>query len=427
MANQAPYIDTAPTRDQALAAIDWEIAQARANETQPGWTQWLLHASLAATFWALINQPNIIGMFDFRLSVHYTLIGTAILATGLAHNITTNPHPTTNKRPFGVASSLAHHRTAHIIRAITTTFYAIVLNTGRSELYLASLLAKIFFIMSLLSILFTTMTMFDIRLKLETTSSSQRIITTVPFIGAFGLTAYSTARWSYQDLSINPNIAVTSFKAAALLYAITRLLQLASGPREPIITYKQLTSIRRDLAFNKISAGDAISQADVVIYGHKLQDLFRTEVNGLLGIANELAKQSHAITIALDGAKHQLDITTHSNTNEALTLAVKNARGYLELLDAPLSDHEWNYKELARKINKLVTRVRIMSSKEHSFEVEDLVAMLREKFITPTESRIQEYNRIAAEINTALTAAEKRLKTLDGAQSDTNTEDVNGQ
>jgi hypothetical protein len=265
-----------------LHLLDSEINQIISQEKKPGWTTWILYASIATLFWILLAQLDNIDFNFCKVLIIVIILSLAtdliIIFTGFFSLI--EESRLRDNRYFYFSRLIQGKRL--LLFLLTLRFFIILLLINNFSYVLNTYSftsISVLYILYTLS-LFILLVLSFLNIPLPLIAGEQKKLKFVVMLVPFLITIYTLSHYYYY---YKDNISsINEFKIGSIIAALIYLVILLSSQKSNTPLLSSLISIRRNFGINKISYEEAIQQTDIALLGLRINDVLQDNVRRIL-------------------------------------------------------------------------------------------------------------------------------------------------
>jgi hypothetical protein len=346
----------APERADALAAIDWELANLSEEQRALGATVWTLLAALGGVVWLLTGETL---PWSEATNVAILFLGLSLLLDILmAIYSFCSPSPSSVPTPSyfqALSRKLGLLRVEMVFELVRTAvlYGCLLAGRGRLSVWLGNFLAlflygRVFFIIVAL-----TGSGLRLPIRVRDKGRSRDNPFRPYFSGFFMLAGIGLVSWFFWDyLKTKPQVPPASFRTAALAVVGAFLTSRLLVSLRPMPLKEFLTSLRRGTSVGAITPLDAFSQLRIAFVGMTGEEVVQQDTGVLLGSFTAVSEKIAGTVAWLDeqaGKAMAMASPTPAEKNAFRENFIQDHDRHTERIDKELGDTQRLYLKLQRK------------------------------------------------------------------------------
>jgi hypothetical protein len=385
------------TREELLSALDAQIKYITDERRSAGWTRWAIWGALATLTWLgtdLFNHPELL------------LPQTTLLALGifvlwrLLEMVATLFSPSTR-------ASIAPNRFRVFAEVISSARLELVVSVARYFLILFALVWFAFAHVTLLWVYAVAALVFNggvfaygfLPLAFPTKHKSRVIFENLPTLVALAVLLGALIQVAIEIKQFTPGLNLSEVRLAIIFNAVAHLFNWLASDTSAAPLLEHLKQVRQDLAFGRISLGEATRHADVTLSGLKLTEALHppvsaaltraAELQALLATLKELTIEANNVVAAMRENDHE-----HQENGERGAKLMR----LLDRLDQELNGVSAKKAELQSAVARLQisSQIIVMFSPESKTEVESITVKVANAIVEAKKEEATSTKQIAS-------------------------------
>lgn len=302
--------------EHLLHLLDSEINQIVYQEKKPGWTTWVLYASIATLFWILLVQLD---PLTFNLSNVLILLLVLSLITDLIKILPeiftlTGESPLRDTRFFYISRVFEGERLFLFLLALRFLIILLLIQKFSYVLnnYSYTLISVLYFFYTLLFVILLILSF--LKIPLPSASGKQNKLKLLLMLLPFLMTIYTLSHYYFYLKNNTPSI--NDLKIGFIVTALIYLIILLSSRKSNTPLLSSLIAIRRNFSLNKISYEEAIKQTDIALLGLQINDVLQGNVKRILDVFENINLESDDMIKKVKVFKNELPSDPKDMTDE---------------------------------------------------------------------------------------------------------------
>jgi len=382
-------------KSNLIKLLDSEINQIMAEQSKPGWNQWVLYGSIAAILWLLL-QTTVSKNISFNsVSYYFIIFNFTYVSVVMTLNIFNKNKQV--RSSIILTEDLLSNRTS-ILFEIFFTFIIIglIFNIDNFVLEDRFLIFSYFMLIIYIAVLVLGLLKLPVPIGGNKSMYFSAIVNAIILLLLLIVPVVLNLNEIIENVIEKHNYNMDNIKLSVLLFALVFLIRLISKSKNENILLYSLIDIRRNLILEKISIDNAFDQTDIAINGMKVSDVFKEDINSFLNSYNKYELTINENIKKISVAKNELitDSKMSSDKKALLKTIIESANNSV--------DDCFKGLELKKKYKKTSNKIKFlkMVSSSNKNIINELNSIL-DKFgniISKFESRNKEFNLEMAQI-----------------------------